>query len=244
MGDGTKLILWIHNEPGFVFLQDFNNQREINACDAFVFVSDWQREQFHGRFGLESNRSCVLRNAIAPCLANSLPDNVSILSHKYRPPILAYNSTPFRRLDILLKVFPEIRQALPGTRFKVFSNMKVHQIDDNENQLFLGQLYRQCQETEGVEYVGSVPQPELVRQLRSVAVLADPNTYLETSSIAVMEAMACGCRIVTSELAALPETTAGFARLVSMSGVKNFASITNWKRAGQPRLGGIYKAVS
>ncbi|HSF74356.1 MAG TPA: hypothetical protein VLA84_11210 [Microcoleus sp.] len=75
----------------------------------------------------------------------------------------------------MLKVFPEIRQAVPGTRLKVFSIMKVHQIDDNDNQLFFGQLYCQCQETEGVEYVGSVPQPELVRQLRSVAVLAYPN---------------------------------------------------------------------
>ncbi|MEG4106786.1 tetratricopeptide repeat protein [Microcoleus sp. S13_C5] len=232
LGHRTKLILWIHNEPGFVFLENFKNDQEINACDAFVFVSDWQREQFHRRFGIDFNRSCVLRNAIAPCFANIFSDNISILSHKSRPPILAYTSTPFRGLDILLKVFPEIRQAVPGTRLKVFSSMKVHQIDDNDNKLFFGQLYRQCQETEGVEYVGSVPQPELVRQLRSVAVLAYPNTYLETSSIAVMEAMASGCRIVTSELAALPETTAGFARLVSMSGVKNFASITNWKRAG------------
>ena len=224
LGEQTQLILWIHNEPGFVFLENFKNEREINACDAFVFVSDWQREQFHRRFGIDSNRSCVLRNAIAPCFANIFPDNIPILSHKSRPPILAYTSTPFRGLDILLKVFPEIRQAVPGTRLKVFSSMKVHQIDDNDNRLFSGQLYRQCQETEGVEYVGSVPQPELVRQLRSVAVLAYPNTYLETSSIAVMEAMASGCRIVASELAALPETTAGFARLVSMSGVENFAS--------------------
>ncbi len=234
LGEHTKLILWIHNEPGFVFLQDFNDQREINACDAFVFVSDWQREQFQRCFGIDSHRSCVLRNAIAPCFANIFPDNISIQSQKSRPPILAYTSTPFRGLDILLKVFPEIRQAVPGTKLKVFSSMKVHQIDDNDNQLFFGQLYRQCQETEGVEYIGSIPQPELVRQLRSVAVLAYPNTYSETSSIAVMEAMASGCRIVTSELAALPETTAGFARLVSMSGVENLASVTNWNRADKP----------
>ncbi|PSB54070.1 hypothetical protein C7B67_00590 [filamentous cyanobacterium Phorm 6] len=234
LGNQTKLILWIHNEPGFVFLQGFNNKQEINACDGFVFVSDWQREQFQQRFGIDWNRCCVLRNAIAPCFANIFPDHISIRSQKSQPPILAYTSTPFRGLDILLKVFPEIRQAVPGTRLKVFSSMKVHQIDDNDNQLFFGQLYEECQATEGVEYIGSIPQPELVRQLHSVAVLAYPNTYSETSSIAVMEAMASGCRIVTSELAALPETTAGFARLVSMGGVENLASVTNWNRADKP----------
>ncbi|WP_293125189.1 glycosyltransferase family 4 protein [Microcoleus sp. bin38.metabat.b11b12b14.051] len=234
LGQQTKLILWIHNEPGFIFLENFKNKREINAVDAFVFVSDWQRQQFYARFGIDLNRSCVLRNAIAPGFANIFPDNISIRSQKAQPPIIAYTSTRFRGLDILLKVFPQIRQAVPGTRLKVFSSMKVHQIEDNDNQLFLGELYEQCQAIAGIEYIGSVPQPELVRQLRSVAVLAYPNTYLETSSIAVMEAMASGCRIVTSELAALPETTAGFARLVAMSGMENLASITNWQRAGKP----------
>ncbi len=86
LGERTHLILWIDNEPGFVFLQDFNNHREINACDAFVFVSDWQCEQFHRRFGIDSNCSCVLRNAIAPCFANIFADDISILSHKSRSP--------------------------------------------------------------------------------------------------------------------------------------------------------------
>jgi hypothetical protein len=218
IGDKTRLILWTqhaHDQPA---VQELQNPAEQDVYDGFAFVSDWQRDRFQEHFGINLARSGVLRNAIAPSFCGLFPTESPILPHKSQPPVLAYTSTPFRGLDLLLEVFPKIRSAIPGTRLKVFSSMKVYQVSETEDEFDYGSLYRQCQETEGVEYIGSLPQPELASELQSVMLLAYPNTFAETSCIAVMEAMASGCWIVTSNLGALPETTAGFARLISIEG--------------------------
>ncbi|MBZ0252212.1 MAG: glycosyltransferase, partial [Candidatus Methylomirabilis sp.] len=127
---------------------------------------------------------------------------------------LAYTSTPFRGLDLLLDALPDIRSAAPEATLRVFSGMRVYRQDPAEEAARYGGLYRRCAATPGAAYEGPVAQPALAAALRETAVLAYPNTFPETSCIAVMEAMAAGCRVVTSDLGALGETSAGFAALV------------------------------
>jgi len=171
---------------------------------------------FTNILALTSKKIVILYNSLSPFFYEMFPQD-QILPHKSQPPILAYTSTPFRGLDLLLDIFPKIRSAVPGTRLKIFSSMKTYLVDEGFDRSKYGFALSKCQETEGVEYVGSIPKPQLAEELKSVAVLAYPNTFSETFCTAVIEAMASGCWIVTSELGALPETTAGFARLIPMA---------------------------
>ncbi|QZZ20866.1 glycosyltransferase family 4 protein [Leptothermofonsia sichuanensis E412] len=214
LNPATKLILWsghAHNQP---FMQGLLDREEQQVYDGIALVSDWQRDQYHHHFGIDLSQMRVLRNAISPAFRDRFPPSSPILAQKTQPPVLAYTSTPFRGLDILLEVFPRICKAVPGTVLQVFSSMKVYNMADTDYE----PLYQQCRQMEGVEYIGSVSQPALADYLQTATALAYPNTFAETSCIAVMEAMASGCQVVTSELGALPETCAGFGRLIPVTG--------------------------
>ena len=74
-------------------------------------------------------------------------------------------------------------------------------------------LYARAQSQRGVLYHGLAPNPELRAALRSMHFLIYPCTFAETACLAVIEAMAAGCRVIAPSLGALPETTSGYARI-------------------------------
>ncbi|MEE3717826.1 glycosyltransferase [Tumidithrix elongata RA019] len=216
LGEQTCLVLWTQHDTNQPAMQPLQDRTECDIYDAIICVSEWQRQEYCHCFGIPPDRIAVFRNAIAPVFTNLFEQDVSILNQKSKMPILAYTSTPFRGLDILLEVFPEIRKAIPKARLQIFSSMRVYQASEAIDREQFGDLYDRCHNTEGVEYIGSLPQPELAKALKSVSVLAYPNTFAETSCIAVMEAIASGCKVITSNLGALPETTHGFAELIEV----------------------------
>ncbi len=210
----TRLLLWTQHRCDQQAVQLLDEASERKSYDDFVFVSEWQRAEFLTRFALPPEKTHVLRNAVAPAFLSMDPEGTPILPQKARPPVLAYTSTPFRGLDLLLTAFPAIRMQITGVKLRVFSSMRVYQAAPHTDHAHYGALYERCRQTPGVEYIGSIPQPALAHEMRCVTALAYPNTFAETSCIAALEAMASGCRIITSFLGALPETTAGFADLI------------------------------
>jgi glycosyltransferase involved in cell wall biosynthesis len=206
------IVLWTghaHDQQAILALKEPNERKKWTG---FAFVSDWQRGCYEKAYSIPREKGRVLRNAISPAFANLLSAENQLWFNRGEAPVLFYTSTPFRGLDVLLNAFPTIRQAIPGTRLRVFSSMSVYQVQ-LENDPYR-ELYSQCQSMDGVEYVGSIGQSQLARELAGAAALAYPSTFAETSCIVVLEAMATGAAVLTTHLGAIPETTNGLASMV------------------------------
>lgn len=231
---GARLVLWTQHATDQPSMRPLADPTVLDTFDAVAFVSSWQQEQYQHSFAVPRHRSRIMRNAIAPAFAALFRER-PILAAKRHSPLLAYTSTPFRGLDVLLQLFPAIRADWPDVTLRVYSSMRVYQMNQAEDEGHYGHLYRRCRAMPGIEYVGSLPQPELAEQLAEALLLAYPNHFPETSCISVMEAMACGCQVITSDLGALRETTSGFARLVPVD--------SDWKRYATAFVGQVSEAL-
>jgi glycosyltransferase involved in cell wall biosynthesis len=210
VGFDVPLVLWTqhaHDQPSISALNHLNERKRWAG---FALVSYWQRDCYERQFLIRREKSSVLRNAVSPAFTNVSQTQPWFSTGA--PPILFYTSTPFRGLNVLLKAFPLIRNAVPGTRLRVYSSMAVYQVNPADDAYH--HLYRRCRSTDGVDYVGSMGQSLLAEELATAAALTYPSTFAETSCIAVLEAMAVGASVFATGLGVLQETTSGLAALV------------------------------
>lgn len=207
------IVLYCHHAADQPAVAGLKTAAEREVWDAYVMVSNWQLSQYADTFGIERSRAVVIGNAVSPAfLAKPLQ---APWYETGAPPVLAYTSTPFRGLDILLAAFPTIRVRLPGAELKVFSGMNVYGMGgEGDTNAYLYELARNLN---GVRYHSSVSQQDLATALQGVAALTYPSTFAETFCISAVEALASGAEVITTRLGALPEVLDGLAHVMDMA---------------------------
>ncbi|OAS27776.1 hypothetical protein A5481_00140 [Methylobacterium platani] len=200
--DGRPLVVWVHHDVDQRAVQWMRDGGLAARVDRFVFVSEWQRARFVATFGLAPDRCLVLRNATEVPAADRVPA-------VRRPLKIAYTSTPFRGLAVLLEAWDRLRPE--GAELHIWSSHRLYgpAFDDAPH----AALFARARSLPNVHHHGIVPNPELREALRDIDVLAYPSTFAETSCLAVIEALAAGCRVICPTLGALPEAVGGFGRL-------------------------------
>src|SRR5262245_37190038 len=105
----TMLIMWTGHavdQPAMRGLWSRNNRKK---WDHIVCVSDWHRRTVIEAFGVDPARLSVLRNAIAPTFEGLFLSRDTLIDAKSDGLRLAYTSTPFRGLAVLLEIFPSFK---------------------------------------------------------------------------------------------------------------------------------------
>lgn len=192
-------VLWQHVDTNQGVAQGLRDPSFVDRLDAIVFVSNWQMEKYITEFHLPRNRCTVIRNAV---------ESVELLDKSKTGPLkLIYTSTPWRGLEILIESFKLLKSS--NIQLDVYSSTVIYGKDFMPNQYEW--LFNRCRQTPGVNYRGYAANKAVIKACGASHIFAYPSIFAETSCLAAIEAAAAGCKLVLTDLGALPETCGDWA---------------------------------
>lgn len=122
----------------------------------------------------------------------------------YKDPYrLIYASTPFRGLELIPDLFRKIKAAEPRATIAICSSMGTYGHPEQDQQY--QKLFDELSTIDGVELLGALNQKQLYLQYAKASIFFYPCTWPETYCLAMDEAIAHGCKPLTSNLGALRE---------------------------------------
>lgn len=198
-------LLWVHDihvgDPKMLEVHE-----GILRSDRILALSNWHKEHLLSIYPfIHPSTVLVTRNGIDTSRYAAVPIK---LRNK-----LIFSSSPNRGLDRLLSLFPLIQKEVPDVELHIYYGFdtwaKVASATGNAQELEVIEAFRKLLasfEGRGVYYHGRVSQKELAEAQLGAKVWAYPTAFTETSCISAMECEAAGAVVVSTALAALPET--------------------------------------
>jgi len=200
-------IIWQHLSYDQPNVQMMRDRKFVDSVDLFVYVSHWQYNKFREHFQIPEYKSIVIKNATYAF--ENKPKNIGGRIK------LIYTSTPWRGLAILIKAVEILNQTRDDFTLDIYSSTKIYgtAFEKAEEGKF-DALFDLCKKTKNVNLHGYATNDEIRKALTYSHIYAYPSIFEETSCLAAIEAMSAGCKVVTTNYGALPETCGEFASFV------------------------------
>tara|TARA_Y100000741_G_C18262067_1_gene560834 strand:- start:3542 stop:4525 length:984 start_codon:yes stop_codon:yes gene_type:complete len=198
-------VLWMHHFVNQEESKNLGSKDFVDKLDWIVFNSNWNFEKYVYQYKVPENKSVVIKNAI---------EEIDFVEKPKNKISLIYHTTPWRGLANLLNIFKKLN--LEDVELNVCSSVTIYGEKFNN---VLGKeyekLFEECKNTKNVNYLGYIENNKVLELLKKMHIFAYPSIWHETSCVSAIEAMAAGCEVVTTNLAALYETCAPFGTFVN-----------------------------
>jgi glycosyltransferase involved in cell wall biosynthesis len=177
-------------------------------------VSEWHRQNVLDTYDWIDRRKVIAcRNGIT----HSFFDG----EQPEREKRVVYTSSPDRGVDILLELWPQIRERVPDALLAHTYGPWYGIVADRSPAIAAHrQRVAELSQQEGVTAIHGLGQKDLAMLMRSSLVWAHPSYFTvgaerfsETSCISAIEAQAAGCRVVAADWGALSETVREGAKI-------------------------------
>jgi glycosyltransferase involved in cell wall biosynthesis len=186
--------------------------RSARAADAIIINSESLRSEIQRYLEVDSSKLKLIYEAVDHELfrpGDAAAARAHVARYGVTKPFALYVSSlwPYKNCDGLLRAWALARTGLGDRQLAI-----VGYGPDEKYVASLRSLAAELGIAQDVVFVGGVPLAETVRFYQAADVFVYPSLN-ETFGLPILEAMACGCPIVTSDTSAMPETAGGAAVL-------------------------------
>lgn len=191
--------------------------RSVRLAEAIIVNSQSVREDIQNYLEVDPAKLRLIYEAIdhdlfKPGDAGAARAYVAQRYGVTKPFVLFVSSLwPYKNCAGLLRAWALAQHDLPGHQLVIVGAGR-----DRKHIAELHALSRQLGLGASTTFAGYVPLEETVHFYRAAVMLVYPS-FSETFGLPILEAMACGCPVVTSNLSVMPETAGGAALLCDPS---------------------------
>jgi glycosyltransferase involved in cell wall biosynthesis len=186
--------------------------RSARAADAIIINSESLRAEIGNYLEVDDRKFKLIYEAVDHDLfkpGDAEAARARVAPYGVTKPFVLFVSSlwPYKNCDGLLRAWALARHELGDRQLAI--------VGPGRDEKYVAGLHALAAElgiTADVVFVGGVPLEETARFYQAADVCVYPSLN-ETFGLPILEAMACGCPVVTSDTSAMPETAGGAAVL-------------------------------
>jgi glycosyltransferase involved in cell wall biosynthesis len=202
--------------------RQMNYPRSVRLADAVIINSESLRSEVLRYLNVDPAKLRLINEAVDHDLFT--PGDIAlarthVASYGVTKPYVLFVSSlwSYKNCDGLLRAWKIARNELSGSQLAI--------VGAGRDERYVAELHALVAELgigDDVVFVGGVPLEETVNFYRAADAFVYPSLN-ETFGLPILEAMACGCPVVTSDVSAMPETAGGAALLADPKAPESLA---------------------